>query len=174
MPTMKARLTHEYLCVDDGEGLFRGTNLHQVHMGSAHRTLIQKCVPFHSKHRESENDDDGGKTTRESIIRRVGVCTFLIWRWSSITKNSKDFGCYECTIKAVLAEVEREWLCSPSYVTMSIDGSSSDRSTCFRAGQPRMLLHLQYPLKIKNSKQSSEQQFRRFSIIPHFNESLTN
>lgn len=54
----------------------------------------------------------------------------------------KDFGCYECTIKAVLAEVEREWLCSPSYVTMSIDGSSSDRSTCFRAGQPRMLLHL--------------------------------
>ena len=28
MPTMKARLTHEYLCVDDGGGLFRGTNLH--------------------------------------------------------------------------------------------------------------------------------------------------
>lgn len=54
----------------------------------------------------------------------------------------KDFGCYECTIKAVLAEVEREWLCSPSYVTMSIDGSSSDLSTCFRAGQPRILLHL--------------------------------
>lgn len=33
-------------------------------------------------------------------------------------------------------------LCSPSYVTTSIAGSSFALSTCFLAGQPRTVLHL--------------------------------
>lgn len=43
-------------------------------------------------------------------------------------------------------DINREWLCSPSQVTISIEGSSKHLSTCFLAGQPLMLLHLQYPL----------------------------
>lgn len=35
-----------------------------------------------------------------------------------------------------------EWRCSPSYVTISMAGSSTARSTCFLAGQPLTLLHL--------------------------------
>lgn len=35
-----------------------------------------------------------------------------------------------------------EWLWSPSYVTINIDGSSDALSTCFLAGHPLKLLHL--------------------------------
>lgn len=35
-----------------------------------------------------------------------------------------------------------EWRCSPSYVTISMAGSSTARSTCFLAGHPLTLLHL--------------------------------
>lgn len=62
------------------------------------------------------------------------LVTKIVWRC---------FYC-DCTIRGgVGAAVDRTWLCSPSQVTISIVESSIDRSTCFLAGHPLMLLHLQ-------------------------------